>query len=220
MAKNRGISSEQKAKNAILTWLFDKKEQGSSNIVKTLSLEFSKVTVYKYLYSDHNSLVSLGLVERKAGSAKESFRPRYRITEKGKNYLIIQSATNVSLIITNLANIVEAIANDPEKILKLRKALNEISFAADEEVKALDHDPTLEEAKAICEKGDKLIKGPLTESLKKLYHICLEVTLPYSFRSDPRSGYKEGFVMGVSKEGGIYLIPIGLLKKHGLGIGL
>ena len=84
-SKRKGVSSQEKTKYAILAHLSDGQEHSSSDIIKTLNPDISNVTVYKYLYKDSYSLVSEGLVERKAGSPQESFRPRYRITEQGQN---------------------------------------------------------------------------------------------------------------------------------------
>jgi len=80
----KGILSKQETKHAILAFLSDSEERSNQQIVKALEPDFSKATVYKYLLNDHASLVKEGLVERKAGAAEESFRPRYRITDRGR----------------------------------------------------------------------------------------------------------------------------------------
>ena len=79
----QGVSSEQEAKQAILTFLSDQKLHNNQEIVNDLK-SISKMTVYKYLYKDrNNSLVSLGMVKKRPGPPEDNFRPRYKITEKG-----------------------------------------------------------------------------------------------------------------------------------------
>ena len=146
----------------------------------------------------------------------------YTVTSTGEKHAAKEALEDIVSATTTMETMVNAIAEEPQKISELRKALEQQSLSYAEEsakkIKMMDHDPTKEEAAVLFEKGNKI--GALARSLKNLYHIYLDVALSNAFRSDSRSGYKEGFVMGITKEGGIYLIPVASLKKHGLGVGL
>jgi predicted ArsR family transcriptional regulator len=149
----------------------------------------------------------------------------YTVTSTGEKHAAKEALEDIVSATTTMETMVNAIAEEPQKISELRKALEQQSLSYAEEsakkIKMMDRDPTMEEveeATALFEKGNKI--GALARSLKNLYHIYLDVALPYAFRSDSRSGYKEGFVIGITKKGGIYLIPVASLKKHGLGVGL
>ena len=80
MSKRKGVSSEEEAKQLILKYLSDGKEHSSSDIIKALNPDISKVTIYKYRYS----LEKEGLVKRKAGSPEDICYRFYQITEQGQ----------------------------------------------------------------------------------------------------------------------------------------
>ena len=75
----QGENLDGKTIYAILSLASDQKEHGSSEFVKALDGKFAKNTVYKYL----RKTVADGLMEVKLGSSKESFKPKYLITERG-----------------------------------------------------------------------------------------------------------------------------------------
>lgn len=160
--------------------------------------------------------------ERGRQGRKQGQKLWYTITSTGEKHAAKVALEDIVSATTTMETMVNAIAEEPQKISELRKALEQQSLSYAEEsakkIKMMDRNPTMEETVALFEKGNKI--GALARSLKNLYHIYLDVALSNAFRSDSRSGYKEGFVMGITKEGGIYLIPVASLKKHGLGVGL
>ena len=58
--------------------------------------------------------------------------------------------------------------------------------------------------------------GILRESLKAIFDLFLELELPWP----ERQRFGKDFVIGIGKDGGIWLISIATLKAHGLGMGL
>jgi len=110
---NSGISTREATKLEILQFLLDGEERRSEEIVNGVTA--SKKTIYKYRIE----LVDDRLVEMLPVTSRDT-RPRYRITEKGRNYLLNQSAENLSLTCQIFGQILERLST-PENVEKWRK---------------------------------------------------------------------------------------------------
>jgi len=110
---NRGISTREATKLEILQFLLERKECRGEEIVNGVTA--SKKTIYKYRIE----LLDDGLVERLPMTSRDT-RFRYRITEKGRNYLLNQFAEDLSLTSQILGQILERLST-PENVEKWRK---------------------------------------------------------------------------------------------------
>jgi len=139
----------------------------------------------------------------------------YHLTSSGEKYVMNKIANKtleeaVSLL-KRVSDLTKLLANDPERIADLRRAMNEPSVTQDEIRQNSDEDLI-----DLFDKRQKKKYGLLKESLKTIYSIFMNVEV----RPGMGEHFKDGFVFGIDKKGGVYLIPITSLKKRGLGIGL
>lgn len=135
----------------------------------------------------------------------------YSLTPSGENYTLNKTLEEAVSLLKRVADLTRTLANDPERIADLRRAMNEPSVTQDEIRQKSDEDLI-----DLFDKRQKQKYGLLKESLKTIYRIFMDVEV----RSYMGEHFKDGFVFGIDKKGGIHLIPIVLLKKRGLGIDL
>jgi len=117
------------------------------------------------------------------------------------------SLENVACSLKYLADLTH-LAHNSRMVQALRQALQQ-PLLSQKEIKTRQ----LPEILKIFEEREAQTHGVLREALKAIYNIFLEVELL------PHERLKGGFVMGITKEGGVHLIPVALLKQHGLGVG-
>lgn len=116
---------------------------------------------------------------------------------------------NVVQALEAITDLTTHLARNPERLSQLRKSLNQ-PLLSQTEIRELP----LEETRSLFKERESETHGLLREALKAIYRIFLETEIPEFAKPS------EGFVMGITKKGGAYLIPISLLKKRGLGVGL
>ncbi len=149
---------------------------------------------------------------------KQGQRLWYSLTLKGESITAKLAIEDIASTTKNVAEIVKILAHDPEKIKLLREAMNiaSLSFSSKmrNKVKAMDHNPTVEEIKPLVDKYVDETTGPITESLRDIYNIYMKVKLPKTMLD------KDRYALGFRQDGGICLLSVSLLKKHGLGKGL
>ena len=110
---NSCVNTREATKFEILQFLLDGKECRGEKIVDAVNA--SKKTVYKY----RAELVEEGLVEMLPVTPRDT-RPRYRITEKGRSYLLNQSAENLALTCQSFDQILERLLT-PKNVERWRK---------------------------------------------------------------------------------------------------
>lgn len=152
-----------------------------------------------------DELIKKKLVQERGKPRKRGQKLWYVITPIGENHAIKAmkaSVEDTSLIIKSLAKNV-MFFKDQEKKSYLRRALKETDHAYVEDLRAIDS--------SMDKTFDWYVKtstrGLLTNSLKELYRLYLEVM---------ESGHKEGSFMGITKGGAVFLISVPILENAGV----
>jgi len=138
----------------------------------------------------------------------------YSLTVKGEAYLHMVAVDHLNVVFKSVRRITSGIASNPDKLKQFREDLKE--------------NPPLTVTAEIMQRGyftreeiDKHMENverthaPLTEAYKIMRKIYLEVWGPRK-----TNGELQDVAIALTKEGYIYSIPVSLLKKHGLGLGL
>lgn len=146
--------------------------------------------------------------EDKPDSWKRGQKKHYTITKEGEENVVGDAFSNISSALERIRDLTTTLANDPKRLSELRELFHLPPKPS--EFENFNFEDYIER----FNKESKRIHGPLRESLKAIFDIFLATEL------SPHEQPKQGFVMGFTKEGWVYLIPIASLKKHGLGVGL
>jgi len=157
-----------------------------------------------------NDLITKKLVhEEGRENWKRGKKLWYSLTKKGREYFYRQALKDVAEALKQVHNLTKHLSNT-EKLSELRAFLHQPSILDSENEALRNGTLTLEQVLKRFEARSRTTRGLLTESLKTIYGIFLEVSLrPFEGRD---------LVMGITKEGYVCLIPIGSLKEHGLGV--
>jgi len=113
----KGESTREKAKQDILLFVADRKKHTSGELVKTFKGKYSKNTIYKYL----KELYDDKLLEVELGSLKESFKPKYSLTERG-----IQKAEKMRLLTDHFDDLDKLSINELKEELSRYRLMSEI----------------------------------------------------------------------------------------------
>jgi DNA-binding MarR family transcriptional regulator len=133
----------------------------------------------------------------------------YTLTKKGRQYFWTQTLNDVAEALKHVHDLTKHLSN-PERLSELRAFLHQPSVLDSENEALKNGKLTLEQVLERFEARSRKTRGLLTESLKAIYGIYLEMSLrPFEGRD---------LVMGITKEGYVCLIPIASLKEHGLGV--
>jgi len=152
------------------------------------------------------------IVEKGRKNWKHGKKLWYNLTEKGREYWCREPFTVVAEALKKVHNLTKDLFNNTDKLSELRAFLHQPSILESENEELRNGTLTLEQVLKRFEVRSRETRGVLTESLKAIFGIYLEMSLrPFEGRD---------LVMGITKEGYVYLIPVALLKTHGLAVGL
>ena len=158
-------------------------------------------------------LVDYKITEK--GHVKNLQRPKkllYSLTKKGRAYWYREPFAVVAEALRKVHDLTKDLSN-LGRLSELRTFLNQPFMLESEDEELRNGTLTLEQWLERFEvRSRKSSRTLLTESLKSIFNIYLEVSLrPFEGRD---------LVMGITKEGYVCLIPVASLKKHGLGVSL
>ena len=152
-----------------------------------------------------------GFVTQKKTRGKRGQPIFNSLTLKGEKRCMDEAVADVKAAFRVIMELTSSLSHDSEKISELRGSLNQ-PLISQSDIQNLP----LEETLTLFSQRERQTHGLLQESLKNIFDLFLELELPWPVRQ--RSG--KDFVIGIRKDGCTYLIPVALLKAHGLGVGL
>lgn len=151
------------------------------------------------------------IVEKGRENWKHGKKLGYNLTKRGREYFYRGTLHDVGEALKKVHNLTKDLSN-AEKLSELRAFLHQPSILESENEELRNGTLTLEQVLERFEARSRKTRGLLTESLKAIFNIYLEMSLrPFEGRD---------LVMGITKEGYVYLMPVALLKEHGLEVGL
>lgn len=161
-----------------------------------------------------DNLMRKGFVHEEAENWKQGKQKLYSLTVKGREHFLELSTEYFNEVFRSIQSVTSEIVSKPDKLKQLRQFLRKNPpLPVTPEVRQRGYF-TKEEDERFQEHRE-YIHGPLIESFKLMFKIYLEV---WGMRKP--NGELMNVVLGITKEGGVYEIPVNLLKRRGMGIGL